>query len=271
MRCYVINMPKEVSRLERTKHELNLNCPKLTWSIPPMFVASEMSDEQFDALYDSEGTWKLHNRDLSRGEIACALSHQSALKEFLKSKDECCLIVEDDVCLSPVMGDFLDGLETWMNDNKGIPISVLLSEAAAVRYWMGRGWIGTIKRTSPINIYWTVAYVVNRAGAETIIQANRCIHTFADDWTHFCNCGLRVIGTDKILATTFDFNKSESSLEAERVDIFKRGADRRITPSFIRRKWNAIKAHIRKAWWIISGVTMRNNKIRKTPYMRFDV
>lgn len=271
MRCYVINMPKDVSRLERTKNELNLNCPKLTWSIPPMFVASEMLDEQFDALYDSKGAWQLHNRDLSRGEIACALSHQSALKGFLKSKDECCFIVEDDVCLSPMVGDFLADLEIWMSDNKEMPISVLLTEASAVRYWTGRNWIGKIKRTSPINIYWTVAYVVNRAGAETIIRANSSIHTFADDWSHFRNCGLLVIGTDKILATTFDFDRSESSLKQERADIFKQGANRRITPPFIKRKWNAIKMHVRKVWWIISGVKIRNHKIRKNPYMRGDV
>lgn len=261
MHCYVINLPMATKRLERTKRELEAYCPKLSWSVPPMYVASEMSDEQFAAVYDSACAWKLHNRDLSHGEIACALSHQSALKEFLKSEDECCLIVEDDVLFSPAIGEFLEGLVEWMKWRLGKPTCVVLSEAAAVRYWTARRWIGEIKRTWPIEIYGAIAYVVNRAGAESILTTNALpIKTMSDQWAYYRKNGLSLFGVNRFLAGSFDFSRSDSSLSAGRAEVYRQSCANRVELTFFRRKMIAAKAYTKKMWWMLSGVSVCDNR-----------
>lgn len=268
MHCYVISLPTATKRLERTKHELEAYCPKLSWSVPPMYVASEMSDEQFAAVYDSAGAWKMHNRDLSHGEIACALSHQSALKEFLASEDECCLIVEDDVLFSPVIGEFLEGLAEWMKGCVGNPTCVVLSEAAAVRYWTARRWIGEIKRTRPSEIYGAIAYVVNRAGAEAILDNNPVpIHTMSDQWSYYGSHGLDVFGTEKILAGSFDFDRGDSSLSVGRAEVYRKSCERRVELPLFRRKIMAAKAYAKKLWWMLSGVSVCSNRTNVNLYM----
>ena len=261
MHCYVINLPTAVRRLERTKRELATYCPKLTWSVPPMFVAAEMSDEQFAAVYDSNAAWKLHNRDLSRGEIACALSHQSALREFLKTEDSCCMIVEDDVLFSPAIGAFLDGLQNWMARRSEKPTCAVLSEAAAVRYWTARRWIGDIKRTRPIEIYGAIAYVVNRAGGKAILDSNPVpICTMSDQWSYYSRHGLDVFGTEKILAGSFDFDRGDSSLSAGRAEVYRKSCAKRVELMLLRRKMMAAKAYAKKMWWMLSGVSVRDNR-----------
>jgi glycosyl transferase family 25 len=220
-----------------------------------MFVAAEMSDEQFAAIYDSNAAWKLHNRDLSRGEIACALSHQSALREFLKTEDSCCMIVEDDVLFSPVIGDFLDGLHNWMARRGEKPTCAVLSEAAAVRYWAARRWIGEIRRTRPIDIYGAIAYVVNRAGAESILRVNAVpIHMESDYWSFYRKCGLSVFGVDKILAGSFDFSREDSSLSKDRAETHRKNLAKRVHDSFFKRKMKALAYYAKRLWWRVTGV-----------------
>lgn len=258
MRCYVINVPSEGWKLERTKQELDMYCPYLAWSIPSIWVASQMTESQFASLYDSKSSWARHNRDLSRGEIACVLSHQSALKEFLKTNDENCLIVEDDVRFSPIIGSFLEKLEGWLIAKKETPMCVLLTEAASVRYWLAEDWIDEIKRTDPIDIYGTVAYVVNRSGAEVVLKANSLpVRTFADDWAYYRSKGLTVVAPDKILADTFDFDRKESLLSGGRAEIYKQACEKRVKTVFIKRILKSIKSHMRVWWWHISGVSIR--------------
>ena len=256
MHCYVINLPNATKRLERTKIELATYCPKLSWSVPPMFVASEMSDEQFAELYDPEMAWSLHHYELSQGEIACALSHQSALREFLKTLDDSCLIVEDDVLFSPATGGFIDGLQSWMSKRGEKPTCVILSEAAAVRYWTARRWIGEIRRTRPIDIYGAIAYVVNRAGAELILKANALpMQTTSDHWSFYRRQGLSVLGVDNFLAGSFDFSRADSSLSAGRLEMYRKSCTKHpVCESFLQRKAKAIASYARRLWWRVTGV-----------------
>jgi glycosyl transferase family 25 len=214
-----------------------------------------MSDEQFAAVYDSNAAWKLHNRDLSRGEIACALSHQSALREFLKTEDSCCMIVEDDVLFSPAIGDFLDGLQNWMSRRSEKPTCAVLSEAAAVRYWTARHWIGDIKRTRPIEIYGAIAYVVNRAGAKSILDTNAVpIKTMSDQWAFYRQNGLSVFGVDQFLAGSFDFSREDSSLSSGRAEVYQQSCKKFTRPSLLKRKVMGIKAYARRIFWALTGV-----------------
>lgn len=252
MHCYVINLPTATKRLERTKRELETYCPGIKWSVPPMCVASEWTDEQFSKLYDQKRARELNKRDLSRGEVACAISHQSAMREFLKTDDEICLIVEDDVMLSPAIGDFFAGVVPWCDSRKNIPTCVILSEAAAVRYWAARKWFGEYRRTSPVRIWGAIAYVMNRAGAQLMLKVNsRPFHATSDYWGYYRGQGLSVFGVDKILAGSVDFERTGSSLAAGRAEIAKTVVcKRKIHVRFI----DALCNRVMTIWWLVTMV-----------------
>lgn len=255
MHCYVINLPTATKRLERTKRELETYCPGIKWSVPPMCVASEWKDEQFSKLYDQKRARELNKRDLSRGEVACAISHQSAMREFLKTDDEICLIVEDDVMLSPAIGDFLAGVVPWCDSRKNIPTCVILSEAAAVRYWAARKWFGEYRRTSPVRIWGAIAYVMNRAGAQLMLKVNsRPFHATSDYWGYYRGQGLSVFGVNKVLAASFDFERIDSSLASGRAKVARNVVCQR---TIVVRIIDAVFNRITKLLWLITAMNIR--------------
>lgn len=253
MYCYVINLPSATRRLACVSRELELYCPGIGWSVPKMYVASDMAERDFTGLYDAKRARRLHKRDLSHGEIACALSHQSAMREFLDSGEDCCLIVEDDVMFSPAIGQFLKSLEQWLKDRSQIPICVVLSEAHAVRYWTSRKWLGNVRRTRPVEIFGAFAYVVNRAGAELILRVNSVpIHNLSDYWTYYRRYGLHLYGVDKVLAGSSDFARTDSSLREGRAAVVIKNMGHRT--NIIRKVLNAALNRLKRLWWKLTGV-----------------
>lgn len=271
MYCYVINLPSATRRLACVSRELELYCPGIGWSVPKMYVASDMAERDFTGLYDAKRARLLHQRDLSKGEIACALSHQAAMREFLNSGENSCLIVEDDVLFSPAIGLFLKDLELWLKCRCDIPICVVLSEAHAVRYWTARKWLGKIKRTHPIEIFGALAYVLNRAGAELVLRINSVpIHTLSDYWSYYKKFGLYLYGVDKVLAGSFDFERTDSSLSEGRAVAAALSKTKITTYHKIVR---FLKSRLRKGWWILTGVKEARSRVNERVYeyrKRFD-
>ncbi len=261
MHCYVINLPTATKRFERTKRELELYCPNLTWSVPKIWVASKMTDSDVSVVYDSKRAWRLHEYELSKGEIACALSHQSALREFLATDDGCCLIIEDDVVFSPAIGRFLVGIEKWLSKYANNPIGIVLSEAYQVRYWASRTLFDEFRLTHPIKSCGAIAYVVNRSGAKLILSANAVpITTTSDHWTFYRKCGLDFMGIDKLLAGSSDFGRGDSSLSKGRQDMHDKMMVRYMAIPLWRRKMRAVYYKARQIWWLLTGVDRTGEK-----------
>ena len=255
MHCYVINLPSATTRLDKVGRELANYCPDVAWSVPQVFVAKEMTDAQFAAVYDSSRAWRLHSYEMSKGEIACALSHQSALRMFLDTSDECCLVIEDDVIFSPAIGRFLKEVKLWLDERRQTPLCIVLSEAAAIRYWCARELNDEFRLSKVIDGYGALAYVVNRTGAEAILRANAIpITTTSDHWAFYRRKGLVVLGVDKILAGSNDFGREDSSLSAGRRAMYEATKERRAQIPFMKRKIQAVCMRLRQIWWLVTGV-----------------
>ena len=270
MHCYVINLPTATTRLDKVGRELVNYCPDVAWSVPQMFVAKEMTEAQFASVYDSSRAWRLHGYEMSKGEIACALSHQSALKTFLDTADECCLVVEDDVICSPAIGRFLRNIEIWLNKRRQTRLCIVLSEAAAIRYWCARKLNDEFRLSKVIDGYGAIAYIVNRAGAETILAANAVpITTTSDHWVFYRRKGLVVLGVNKILAGSNDFGREDSSLSAGRRAMYEATKERRAQISFVKRKMHAVGMRLRQIWWFVSGVNLQGmNRSNERLYLK---
>lgn len=255
MHCYVINLPTAVARRGRVAHELETCCPDVPWSVPRMFVAGDMTDAQLADVYDSKRAWELHGYEMSRGEIACALSHQSALRTFLGTDAEACLIVEDDVVFSPAVGRFLKSVEVWFSGRRTLPLCIMLSEASAIRLWNAKRMDGEFRLSKVIDGCGAIAYVANRKGAETILNANAIpLTTTSDDWAFYKRNGLVLLGVDRVLAGSSDFGREDSSLSEGRRMMYEAMRGRRTRVPFLFVKIRAACAHLKLLWWWASGV-----------------
>lgn len=222
MRCSVLSIPSAKNRLERTSLELAKCCPTWKWSVPKMCVAIEWTENEYECLYDEERGRRylpFPRKRLSAGEIACVLSHQSAMHEFLAAREQSLLILEDDVRLSLGTGAFLEQLEVWLAKIGDRPVCVLLTNPVWARRITARRWVGGYKRIRPLEAYGGVAYVLNRAGAELMLRVNHIpIVTTSDNWSFYSSKGLKVYSVDPPLAGTYDIDRSDSSLSAGRAE-----------------------------------------------------
>lgn len=126
---------------------------------------------------------------LTPTEVACSLSHIKVLELFLKSKNEYCLVFEDDVIGKEV--DLLLIKNFLSKNNFDLPLVVLGGQESMKnsKFLIGRKinnddfWL--IPRVSRIFLYRTCCYLINRKYAEHIItKQKKCLHR-ADDWLSF--------------------------------------------------------------------------------------
>jgi glycosyl transferase family 25 len=121
---------------------------------------------------------------VTAGEVGCFLSHVGVMKQFLTSRAEFCLVLEDDALVGPdlplVMNELIAHRTRWdvaflYGNHSGLPVKTeRLGEVGALVGFFGR-------QTG------TVAYIVNRKAAT--VYANRLLpmrlpidHSFDRAW-----------------------------------------------------------------------------------------
>lgn len=102
----VINLERSKDRLELIAKDLD--SAGLQWK---RLEAIEPDDSSFlcHSLYSRKKAESLHERDLTKGELGCFLSHLAALNEFLDGTNAYLLVLEDDVTFTA--GAAMDFLE----------------------------------------------------------------------------------------------------------------------------------------------------------------
>jgi len=112
----VINLERSKDRLELIAKDLD--SAGLQWK---RLEGIELDDPSFlsHSLYSRKKALSINNRDLTRGELGCFLSHISALNKFLEGTKDYLLVLEDDVLVtSEAARDFL-GLPQLLDGKLG--------------------------------------------------------------------------------------------------------------------------------------------------------
>jgi glycosyl transferase family 25 len=112
----VINLERSKDRLELIASDLD--SAGLQWK---RLEAVELDNLSFlsQPLYNRKKALLVNNRDLTRGELGCFLSHLAALNEFLDGTSEYLLALEDDVLVSPEAASNLLGLPQLLDGKLG--------------------------------------------------------------------------------------------------------------------------------------------------------
>ncbi len=185
---YVINLDRDKERLASVS--ANLEALGLGFERLPAVMGKDVPG--WEQLVDLP-TYAWRNRlDTPRaGEVGCYLSHLKALDTFLQTDAPWCVVLEDDVEVLPACAEVLRALsekDDWdlvklFNFHSGMPVR---------KRALGPGHHLVVHLTRTTS---SAAYVVNRRGAERLIQSMRPIteqvdHALDRPWDN----GLRVRG-----------------------------------------------------------------------------
>jgi len=104
LKIYVINLPQSFDRREHIQSQLHNN--NTSFDFITGIDGKNLSPIEKNNLYDNSKAI-LYKRELTAGEIGCALSHKSIYKKMIEENIERAVIIEDDITLKPAFFDLL--------------------------------------------------------------------------------------------------------------------------------------------------------------------
>ncbi|MCL2380188.1 MAG: glycosyltransferase family 25 protein [Treponema sp.] len=98
MQIYVISLPDSLDRQQFIKSQLDSR--RTPFEFIPAVNGRALSEVERNSLYDSSKA-KSYKRELTHGEIGCALSHKFVYEKMIKDNVKQAVILEDDITLKP--------------------------------------------------------------------------------------------------------------------------------------------------------------------------
>lgn len=179
MHIYCINLADARDRREQTTSE----CGK--YGLEVEFIEAVNGKALADDTL-RELVFEPAREALTRGEIGCALSHLKVYEKLVQDGFDKALILEDDVIMASDPRPFIEATESASAER---PDLFLITPFK--KYLADRGIrIGGVDFYPMVTANCAHAYVITRKAAQNLLGALRPIHTAADDWKHFIQCGL---------------------------------------------------------------------------------
>ena len=107
-RVFVINLDSSTERL--THMHATLSRLGLTYERIPAIEGTKLSQDEIKNRYSSFWFQLFHGREMSPGELGCALSHKLAYRRIVEDQLDWGLVLEDDVLLDDSLLELLRGL-----------------------------------------------------------------------------------------------------------------------------------------------------------------
>jgi glycosyl transferase family 25 len=182
IQTFIISLPKDVHRREQLGRQLkDLAMP---FSVIEAVYGKSLSHEELEVSYDRHKAITLFNRELSKGEIGCALSHLSIYRKMVEEDIPHALILEDDAKIFEA--DLPATLSTLAQLYAAYePAAVLLNHV--LRYDSS-----TKTRLDDSHCVYDAyrgvnahAYFITKAAAEILVRNLYPVYVVADKWEHF--------------------------------------------------------------------------------------
>ncbi|MCS0590472.1 glycosyltransferase family 25 protein [Massilia norwichensis] len=179
---FIISLPKDAHRREQLGKQLqDLALP---FSVIQAVHGKSLSSEELDASYDRDKAIALFNRELSKGEIGCALSHLSIYRKMVEEDIPYALILEDD---ARILDEDLPATLSKLAQCHAAqaPVAVLLNH---VMRYDGSTKIQLDDSRCLYEAYRGVnahAYFITKAAAEILVRNLYPVYVVADKWEYF--------------------------------------------------------------------------------------
>jgi glycosyl transferase family 25 len=179
---FIISLPKDKDR--RAPLERQLQKLAMPFSVVTAVHGASLSASELEASYDRKKAVQLFNRELSKGELGCALSHVSIYQKMVAENIPYALILEDDAkILDDDLAATLSRLAQCTADET--PAAVLLSH---VSRYDGNKKIELDGKHAVYDAYRGVCahgYFITKAGAEILARNLYPVYVVADKWEYF--------------------------------------------------------------------------------------
>ena len=186
IRAFVVNLEREGER--RAQIAAQLRALGIPFDVFAAVDGSTLDDEAVALAYDGEAARRRY-REMSRGELGCALSHLGVYRRMLDERVGLALVLEDDARLGAGLAEVLQRLEARLSPEE--PQVVLLSHVDKYTRWGSEPLGETARLVNRYGHWWRAhGYVITRAAARQMLDALRPVSGPADYWADFEKRGI---------------------------------------------------------------------------------
>lgn len=178
LRIFVINLARHAER--RALMKMQLDALGLPYEFFDAVDGFTLSPDFLKENHDAERARQLNRRDLSLGEIGCALSHLAIYKKIVDEDIPLALIFEDDALIGSQFPEVLEWLVAQINAKD--ETIVLLNHTQKYSGWFGRKIDRNHRLVPAVDAYCAHAYLVTQAAARKLYATLHPVHAVADCW-----------------------------------------------------------------------------------------
>lgn len=218
---FIVNLKRDKEKKEHmeelcVKHSLKCEFIEAVYG-------RDLQANEVDKVYNSKASIKEINRELTRGELGCALSHLSIYKKMIDNEIENAIVFEDDIYLDDDFSIVVDSIQSFPENWELILLgyySNVTTESETVSSYRYKKQI--TKRHQTVRLvqqaYGTHGYIINLKGAKKLINQMKTINKPIDHYTGD-DSSLNVYAVRPRIVRLAEIFKDKSSITQEREQL----------------------------------------------------
>ena len=193
--AWVINLARSADRrIYINDHLRSLNLP---FEIVEAVDGLTLTADELAGVYDPALAATFGGRELTVGEIGCALSHLRLYQRMVDEHIEEAFILEDDAVIHPGILELLARRGEWPNDWEILLMHHLPWIGGQLNWWhtrfVGAHRFGRFSRPT----YGTAGYLIRQSAAQSLIRQAYPVRIPADHWTGGAvSAGIQIYGVE---------------------------------------------------------------------------
>jgi glycosyl transferase, family 25 len=254
-KIYVISLQDEIKRRQSVASQLKEQ------GINYVFVdALDLRDDQAlhkNQYYSESKSLAILGREMTAGEVGCAVSHRWAYQRAISEGLDYALIIEDDALLAGNLNELFDFVDahtiSW--DIIILGYSKLKSSDAINFYRMEPvGRVHSSYLGNKIGRVWrnwtcgTVGYLISKSGAVKLLNSSDKVCVVADSWGYFENALDLKIFHHRPNIVYENFTSFESSIQNDRASLLRK--ERKYLNSI-----RVLRGYLRKVLILLRGAS----------------
>ncbi|WP_421716481.1 glycosyltransferase family 25 protein [Arcobacter arenosus] len=185
---FIVNLEKDIKKRKYMEQLFEKNT-SLKYNFIQAIYGKDLSIDDLNSIYSEKQAKKILNRELSLGEIGCALSHKIIYQQMIDQNIGIALIVEDDISFNNDLSKALEKVTEFPNDWE---IVLLGHHPAHSRKEITKNNIWGLKQNLFNNYslvrpaehaYGTYGYMISLKGAKKLLKELNKIYMPIDRYT----------------------------------------------------------------------------------------
>lgn len=185
MKIFVVSLARAEARVKYiTAH---LESLKVDYELIDAVDYQQLTPSDFERLTNTEAIQQNHY--LTKGVVACSLSHIKVYKHIVENNVDVCLVIEDDAVLPKDIKKTLDIIECEMGKDEIISLSYFNHHQAKESTDLSKHEIrqigNNLQLVYPVDLYdiaSAMAYVITKKVAKKMLEISMPIANAADHW-----------------------------------------------------------------------------------------